>query len=143
MDSIGIFMTDARIAFSKSESVLAVFLDISAAYDSVLLSVLRSKLRQLSIPAKILNCICNLLAGRSIELHVPGESYDPRTVWRGLPQGSVLSPLLYSIYTSDLHKSLNSDCQILQYADDLCLYIPTSSVELATESMQISLNSLN
>lgn len=143
MDGIGVLVTDTRIAFSKNESVLAVFLDISAAYDSVLLSVLRSKLRQLSIPTKMCQCICNFMSGRNVKLHIPGINSDPRTVWRGLPQGSVLSPLLYSIYTADLHSSLNSDCQVLQYADDLCLYIPTTSIDQATGSMQVSLNSLN
>lgn len=53
MDSVSILTTDTRIAFSRDESVLAVFLDITAAYDNVLLSVLREKLRKLGVSERI------------------------------------------------------------------------------------------
>ncbi|CAF4745752.1 unnamed protein product [Pieris macdunnoughi] len=46
MDSLGIFTTDIRLAFSNNESIVATFLDISSAYDNVLISVLRGKLLQ-------------------------------------------------------------------------------------------------
>lgn len=144
LDSIGTFISDTRIAFSENQSVVACFLDISSAYDNVLLSVLRSKLRELSVPVKIQRCICNFLAGRTVSVHIPGDLvHTSRLLWRGLPQGSVLSPLLYNIYTSDLHRSLNIGCHILQYADDLCIYTAVPSIVDAGISMQISLNSLN
>ncbi|XP_045783719.1 uncharacterized protein LOC123879877 [Maniola jurtina] len=50
-------------------------------------------------------------------------------VWKGLPQGSVLSPLLYNIYTYDLEMSVESFCNILQYADDIALYASSNSMD--------------
>lgn len=143
VDSLGIFVTDLRIAFSRNESVLAAFLDITAAYDNVILSVLRYKLQQLSIPEKIIRVLCSILMCREVLLRVPGQNLGTRLVWKGLPQGCVLSPILYNLYTSSLHLSLNPDCQILQYADDLVLYISSPSISQASSSLQISLDSLS
>lgn len=143
MDSIGVLVTDIRLAFSKNESVVAAFLDISSAYDNVLLPVLRQKLHQLSLPAKMIECICGLIMSRSLVLRVQGEDFDKRQTWKGLPQGFVLSPLLYNLYTADMGTCLNSNCHILQYADDLVLYVTDSSVIDAASSLCLSLDSLN
>ena len=136
LDSLSIFVTDIRLAFSKKESVIGIFLDISAAYDNVLLPLLRQKLLNLSIPVKMVNFISNFLLGRSLLVNSQGSLLPPRLVWKGLPQGSVLSPLLYSIYTYDLELSVNSFCNVLQYADDLALYI--SSDNFAASSARLN-----
>ncbi|KPJ09191.1 RNA-directed DNA polymerase from mobile element jockey [Papilio machaon] len=128
-DSLGILTTDIRIAFTKGEYLAGVFLDIASAYDNVQLPVLRQKLQSLSIPPKLTHFICSLLFCRSIVVKHQSSSLPPRLVWKGLPQGSVLSPLLYSIYTHDLELSVSSFCNILQYADDIALYHSSGSVE--------------
>lgn len=135
MDSLSIFLTDVRISFSKNESLVGVFLDISSAYDNVLLPVLRQKMLQLSIPVKIVNIIFNLLSPRFVYIRAPNYSSSPRQLWKGLPQGSVLSPLLYSIYTYDLELSVNSFCQVLQYADDLALYVSSKNIDEASSRL--------
>nr|XP_049700546.1 uncharacterized protein LOC126055428 [Helicoverpa armigera] len=143
MDSVAILVTDIRTAFSKNESAVATFLDISSAYDSVLLPVLRQKLLQLRIPGKMVQCICALLMSRFLMLRVQGEVFEVRQTWKGLPQGSVLSPLLYNLYTADIGSCLNSDCQLLQYADDLVLYVINPSIADAASSLCLSLDSLH
>ncbi|KAJ8713455.1 hypothetical protein PYW07_013825 [Mythimna separata] len=142
-DSVGILTSAVRLALSRNESVVVVFLDISAAYDSVLLPNLRQKLQKLRIPARICRVIGSIFTDRTIQLRIPGADSDQRTVWRGLPQGSVLSPPLYNIYTADLSSSLNFDCDILQYADDIALMVCGSSIQDAAHSMNVSLSSLN
>jgi len=47
----------------------------------------------------------------------------------GVPQGSVLGPLLYNIYCNDLVSISNNDCKITQYADDTCIIIATQSIK--------------
>lgn len=128
-DSLSILTSDIRVAFSKNEHVVGAFLDINAAYDNVNLPILRKKMFELSIPERIINFICNMFMGRSVfvrSLGFPSNS-SSRLVWRGLPQGSVLSPLLYSLYTSDLDTTVNCFCKILQYADDIVLYCSSNS----------------
>lgn len=141
LDSLSHITTDIRSAFIKKESVFAVFLDITAAYDNVLLPVLRKKLLQLSIPERFVRFISNMLMDRKILVKNQGILSPPRSVFKGLPQGSVLSPLLYSLYTSDLDHSL--PCTCLQYADDIALYVRTSSLEDARANLSAALGILD
>lgn len=141
MDSLGIFTTDIRLAFSNNESVVATFLDISSAYDNVLISVLREKMRCLNVPPMLLNFIINMLSERHINLFIDDVKLS-RTVWKGLPQGSVLSPLLYNIYTYDLETSLKASANVLQYADDLLIYKSGKSIENSCQALTSSLSFL-
>ncbi|KAJ0171825.1 hypothetical protein K1T71_012588 [Dendrolimus kikuchii] len=127
IDSLSLLTSDIRLAFSKNEHVVGAFLDITAAYDNVDLPLLRQKLQKLSIPERIITIICNMFMERSISIRSSVCPLSPRFVWKGLPQGSVLSPLLYSIYTADLETSVNCFCKILQYADDIALYVTSDS----------------
>ncbi|KAI8421923.1 hypothetical protein MSG28_009843 [Choristoneura fumiferana] len=139
MDSLSVFTSDVRIAFSRGEHLVGVFLDVKAAYDNVDLPILRQKMLNLSIPARTINIISNLLMGRSIRVRCNGVLSSPYFVWKGLPQGSVLSPLLYSLYTADLDTSVNCFCKILQYADDIALYTSSRSVTDSSNSLNSAL----
>lgn len=142
MDSLSILTTDIHIAFKKKELLVGVFLDIASAYDNVLIPVLRQKLRQLSVSEKLVRFICNAISSRSIIIRSQNSILPPRTVWKGLPQGSVLSPLLYSIYTFDLDRVVNSFCQVLQYADDVALYVSSKSIDEACSRLNSALEYL-
>ena len=143
IDNISILSTAIRLAFSKEEFLVGVFLDVAAAYDSVLLPVLRQKLQQLSVPVKLAHFIINLLMDRHISVRAQNLHLPSRSIWKGLPQGSVLSPLLYSIYTYDLEQSVSCFCNILQYADDLAMYVSSKSIETATSRLNSALYYLN
>ncbi|KAA5655294.1 reverse transcriptase family protein, partial [Pseudomonas aeruginosa] len=141
-DNLGILVTDIRNAFSDKKSVVAAFLDINSAYDNVLLHILKSKLDKLKVPYFLTNSIVNLLSERTIILDVGGPYKPSRLVWRGLPQGSVLSPLLYNIYTYDLEGSVGDSASLLQYADDLVIYASDMSVSTAERYVSSSLSLL-
>ncbi|CAH0405390.1 unnamed protein product [Chilo suppressalis] len=143
MDSLGSFVTDIRVALSKRRSVVGVFLDIASAYDNVLLPVLRQKMLKLNIPEKFVNFICNTLNDRSVSVSFQNLNLPPRKIWKGLPQGSVLSPLLYSIYTHDLDLTVTSFCNVLQYADDLALYIDVDNILDASSRLNSAIYYLN
>lgn len=141
-DSHSILCTDIQLAFSKNHSVVATFLDIAGAYDNVLLSVLRIMLLQLSVPWIMVQFICNFLTDRKISLRLDGQIKDTRRVFKGLPQGSVWSPILFNIYTHDLWKVLNEKCKILQYADDICIYSISKNVDDAVSAINSCLEGL-
>lgn len=139
MDSVSVFTTDIRISFSLNKSVVATFLDIKSAYDNVLIEILIKKLNYLKIPPILINFIQNMLAGRVIILN---STQHTRVAWKGLPQGSVLSPMLYNIYTYDLEESISDTVSILQYADDLLIYTSSSSIDTASFKISFALNFL-
>lgn len=143
MDSLSIFSTDIRIAFSYNKSLLAAFLDISAAYDNVNLQILSNKLQELQVPPILVNFITNILSERSVHVQIDDFHSKSRLIWKGLPQGSVLSPLLYNIYTYDLDHALINHCSLLQYADDLLLYVNGFSEDELCSKLSYSLSKLN
>ncbi|KAJ8722734.1 hypothetical protein PYW07_003914 [Mythimna separata] len=140
-DCLSIFSSDIRLSFSNNQSTIAVFLDINAAYDNVVLSVLQNKLKALEVPLNLTNFIINILTERSVNMLI-GDHDVSHLVWRGLPQGSVLSPLLYNIYTFDLDSSLTNHVKVLQYADDLLLYFSSQSIEQASDVINSALSTL-
>lgn len=144
MDSIGIFTTDIRLAFTVNKSVLAAFLDISAAYDNVDLFILKQKLETLKVPSTLCDFIINILIQRSIVLVLEDSTILKRTTWKGLPQGSVLSPILYNIYTYDMDNYIKTEhVNILQYADDILIYSAGWSVGNIANTLTSCLKLLN
>lgn len=143
IDSLSILTTEVRLAFSRNEHLIGVFLDVNSAYDRVQLPILRSKLLKLNIPARLVTIICNMLMARLIHVRVNGSLLPPHMVWQGLPQGSVLSPILYNLYTYDLDLSVDSLCQILQYADDIALYCSSESFDECVSRLNSALTYLD
>ena len=126
-------------AFSKNKSVMALFLDIKGAYDSVQLNLLATKMKDIGIPDQIVKLLYNLYNNRELYLFTPELVLGPQTAKVGLPQGTILSPLSYVLFTYDLEKILSDNVKIIQYADDVCLYVTHDSVESCVQSLDRSL----
>ena len=122
MDAISQIVIDIQNCFTDNEYLYSLFLDIQGAYDSVDLKILEQKLvNHFKIPINISRSIVNLYSKRSVFIrNDKNERIGPRYVFTGLPQGSVLSPILFNLYTADIH-TLTS-FKIVQYADDFCIY---------------------
>lgn len=107
----------------ESSWTLVVFLDISSAYDNVNSKILIEKLNEIECPAKIVRYIDIWMKDRFTKLIINEKEEEERVINKGLPQGRVLSPLLYSVYTRNLGKDLEEGVKMLQYADDVAIYI--------------------
>lgn len=141
IDNISLLVTDIQLAFSNNESVLAAFMDISSAYDNVVISVLKGKLHKLNVPTYITNIIMAILYDRTIGL-TNDTTQEVRHLYQGLPQGSVLSPILYNLYSYNLETTTPSNVNILQYADDLLLYTVDKSIQTCCLNLSTSITSL-
>ena len=100
-----------------------VFLDFRKAFDSVPHTKLINKLVSLNFPKAITSWVHSYLYGRRQRVCVRDNASDWSPVTSGVPQGSVLGPLLFNIYISDLPNVIFSEnCS---YADDLKIYAPS------------------
>ena len=96
----------------------AAFIDMSKAFDRMNPATLISKLVQREIPSSIVKLISTYLSKREHIVAVGNARSDVESISVGVPQGSKLGPLLWTIYIDDLTPA----CQITKYADDCSLY---------------------
>ena len=105
--------------------MLLLLLDLSAAFDTVDHSTLLLRLRpRFGVKGSALAWFESYLASRKYYVQVEGYKSSLRSLDSGVPQGSVLGPLLYVLYTSPVADIIKShDLQYHFYADDTQLYI--------------------
>jgi hypothetical protein len=77
-------------------------------------------LSELQISASLVKLIASFLTNRKFKVSVEGELPSPRKIGAGVPQGSVLAPVLYSLYINDAPAA--QETQLSLFADDTCLY---------------------
>ena len=97
--------------------VRILFLDFSSAFNTILPQKLYQKLCSLGIHLSICNWILNFLSNRQQVVKVGSRISSQRILNTGAPQGCVLSPKLYSLFTHDCVSS-SDDCLIAKFADD-------------------------
>ena len=117
----------------KSLEVRAVFLDISKAFDKVWHEGLLFKLKQNGVDGNLLRFFESYLSRRHQRVGINGHFSDYATVESGVPQGSVLGPLLFLIYINDLECGLKSKVKF--YADDTMLYSVVQDAFLSAASL--------
>ena len=100
--------------------VRSVFLDISKAFDKVWHEGLLYKLKSMGISGDFYKLLENYLSGRFQRVVLNGQSSSWRPVLAGVPQGSILGPLLFLIYINDLPNKLKSNAKL--FADDTSLF---------------------
>ena len=124
-----VFYQDIRQARNKSEFVCAVKLDIQSAYDSVWRDALLYKMAMIGIGGNVALWIRNWLNNRTLKVKWRGYTSTSFCSSRGVPQGSVLSPVLFLVFMSDLFDCVDSGVRIVVYADDIILYCSDCSLE--------------
>ena len=107
-------------ALDKRLSTDVIFLDFEKAFDSVPHDRLLLKLERFGITGSLLSWLSNFLQGRSQRVVIEGCQSDWAPVTSGVPQGSILAPLLFILYVNDIPESLSSPAEM--FADDMLIY---------------------
>ena len=107
-------------AFNRSGATRTVALDLSKAFDRVWHTVLLHKLKSYEISGRIFGLISSFLSNRWLQVVLHGKSSQEYPVNAGVPQGSILDPALFLLYSNDLPDEVI--CDITIYADDTTLY---------------------
>jgi hypothetical protein len=109
----------------EGRAVDACYLDVQKAFDTVPHNRLIAKIHSYGIKGKVLQWIRAFLTDRQQTVCVGGTKSESAKVTSGVPQGSVLGPVLFILYVNDMPNSVTS--RLIMYADDTKLYRPISS----------------
>ena len=131
------FMEDITESIDNGKDVDIVYLDFSKAFDKVAHRRLIKKLENYGITGTLLNWIQDFLSNRKQRVVIKGESSDWTDVTSGIPQGSVLGPILFLVYINDLPGAIKGLMKI--FADDAKVYYEIESID-TPQLMQDDLN---
>ena len=118
-DQVTLLTQDIESAFQAGDKAGITLLDLTAAYDTIWLRGLHLKLLQTIPDRHLVGFIMEMLSNRSFTLHTSdGQRSRLRRLKNGVPQGSVLSPMLFNIYIYDIP---TTSAKKYGYADDLAI----------------------
>ena len=118
-----------------------VFLDLAKAFDSVPHERLLLKLKNSGIDGCLLNWLTHFLIGRKQRVVVRGSCSEWSSVTSGIPQGTILGPLLFLLYINDLSERVSSTVKL--YADDTKIYRKILDPIIDYQLLQADLNNLS
>ena len=130
----------AAAAANKKESAAAAFLDVASAFDRVWHPGLILKVLRAGTPHYIARIIAAFLCERSFRVRVENVRSRSYPITAGVPQGSILSPALYSCYTDDV--PAHQDTLLALYADDIALISKSLNPDHAASKLQRALDLL-
>ena len=130
-------------SLDRSEYVGLVFFDLKRAFDRVWHRGLLTKLRAAGVSGQAYAWFSSFLSGRRQATIVDGAMSEFCDLHAGVPQGAILSPLLFSIYVNDIPSCTSLSGSTNLFADDTSLFVADQSVSTLSTKLQICVDSLS
>ena len=134
-------LEDIYTGLDQHEDSIFVSLDISKAFDRVWHRGLTFKLKQLGITGKLLDWFTSYLSGRCQRVAIGGQKSSLRYTNAGVPQGSILGPMLFLVYIYDMCNGLKSKPH--QFADDTNINYRFKNPVIAVNDINLDLDKLS
>ena len=127
-------------ALDAGKEVRAIFCDISKAFDRVWHAGLIHKLKSAGISGNLLSWFTNYLTGRKQRVVMSNVQSARNFITAGVPQGSILGPLLFLLFINDIVHDIGSSIRL--FADDTSLYIIVEDPIVAAELLNADLEKI-
>lgn len=116
------FLQTIYEGLDRGNEMAALFFDLSCAFDTLNTRFILDKLSNYGIRGQILDWFASFLTNRKMAVTVSGKDSEERSISLGVPQGSVIGPLIFILYINDLPFRLRS-AHITMYADDTSMVV--------------------
>ena len=103
-------------------------MDLSKAFDTLLHDLHVKKLEDYGGDSKVINLVTNYLSDRQQRVRLTGQHSSMKTIIKGVPQGSILGPILFNIFMNDVSYAMN-ECTVFTYADDTQLFKSAKNID--------------
>jgi hypothetical protein len=123
---------------NKGKKVAAIFLDVRKAFDTVNHGILVAKLRSLNFSELFIRLMSSYLDERGQRVRLLDKMSSSLPVECGVPQGSVLGPLLFLLYVNDVYQ-LSFRSEIITYADDTCMIVEEQDFQRLNDTLNSEL----
>ena len=127
-------------ALDSGKEVCVVFCDVSKAFDRVWHKGLLCKLRAAGITGSLQFWLSSYLSERRQRVILPGTQSDWNYIHAGVPQGSILGPLLFLLYINDIVNDIESNIRL--FADDTSLFLVVDNPNTAAETLNTDLEKI-
>ena len=139
-DQIARVESSIRWAIASKQICLMVLIDLSKAYDLVWHLGLLHKLQEIGIKGKTLLWMREFLSNRAFKVYFEGHTSEEYKITAGVPQGSILSPLLFNIMLHDIPKT--PGISSAEYADDITIFAVGNNMGDLLQLIQSHLNKI-
>ncbi|KAK2577940.1 hypothetical protein KPH14_012919, partial [Odynerus spinipes] len=133
-------VNDISVNFNLDKVTVMLLLDIEKAFDRVWIHGLIYKLIKYDYPVTMIKLINSYLNNRNLYVTVNDSNSNKRRVKAGVPQGSVLGPMLFNVYLNDIPKFDRT--QLALFADDTAIYAHSFNAIIAAKQVQIHMSIL-
>ena len=141
--------TDTRLSYLSDKIVQGfensiftgmIILDLQKAFDTIDHEIFLEKMKHLSFADSVILWLQSYLTNRTFFVNIGKDSSSPGQLSCGVPQGSILVPLIFLSYGNDMPQAV--DCDLLLYSDDSCLVFGDNNVTEIEKQLNINFNSL-